>query len=372
MTETLLLIFAFLLSAGCGFFSIPVIMNFCEEKNLYDIPNSRKMHKNATPRLGGVCFMPSMFLAFVLTMFAFNNYTGYSQVTFSLWSLYFFISLMLIYGVGLVDDFVALGAKTKFTVQIIAASLMPIAGLYINNLYGFMGFQEIPFVVGAPLTVFYIVFVTNAINLIDGIDGLAASISLVALAGFLVCFVNEGLWLYGLLIAGLMGVLVPFLYFNMFGDSKHNRKIFMGDSGSLTLGFILGFLAVKFSMHNPNVMFWRPDCMLLSYTFLIVPSFDVVRVALARIWHRTNIFKADKNHFHHKLMRAGLNQHQTLAVLLLLACAYMAINLLLNNVLSSTAIVFIDVVAWVVIHQIVNAAIRKGGAEVFLKTKRDE
>ena len=218
MTETLLLIFAFVLSAGCGFFSIPVIMNFCEEKNLYDIPNSRKMHKNATPRLGGVCFMPSMLLAFVLTMFAFNNYTGYSQVTFSLWSLYFFISLMLIYGVGMVDDFVALGAKTKFTVQIIAASLMPIAGLYINNLYGFMGFHEIPFVVGAPLTVFYIVFVTNAINLIDGIDGLAASISLVALAGFLVCFVNEGLWLYGLLIAGLMGVLVPFLYFNMFGD----------------------------------------------------------------------------------------------------------------------------------------------------------
>lgn len=367
MTETLLLVSAaFVLSALCGFVFIPLILNFCKEKNLYDIPNSRKMHKNATPRLGGICFLPSMFLAFIGTMFAFNDFTGYDQVTFSLWSLYFFVSLMFVYGVGLVDDLVGLGAKTKFFFQFLAAFLMPFAGLYFNNFYGFLGINEISYVVGAPLTVFLIVFITNSINLIDGIDGLAAGISMIALGGFLVCFLAEGMLLYGILIAGLMGVLVPFLYFNLFGDPERNRKLFMGDSGSLTLGFILGFLAVKYSMDNPSVMFWRPECLLLSYTFVIVPTFDVVRVSAVRFIHRTPAFKADKNHFHHKLMRAGLTQHQTLAVLLLLVLFFIGLNLCLSGVLSSTLIVLIDVLAWVLIHQVVNGMIRKKGQPVFL------
>ena len=359
---------AFILSASCGFIFIPVILNFCKEKNIYDIPNSRKMHKTAIPRLGGIAFLPSMFLAFLGTVFAYAySSVNEQEVTLSLWSLYFFVSLVLIYGVGLVDDLIGLNARTKFLFQFMAAVLMPVAGLYYNNMYGFLGIHEVPYVIGAPLTVFLIVFITNSINLIDGIDGLAAGLSFIALSGFLVCFMAEGMWLYGILIAGLMGVLVPFLYFNMCGDPEKNRKIFMGDSGSLTLGFILGFLAVKYSMDNPNVMFWRPDCLLLSYTFIIVPTFDVVRVSAIRYFHHTPVFKADKNHFHHKLMRAGLNQRQTLAFLLLLALFFIALNLCLNGVVSVEVIVLTDVAVWVLVHQCVNAAICRQGAKVFLK-----
>ena len=357
---------AFILSALCGFIFIPMILNFCKEKNIYDIPNSRKMHKTAIPRLGGIAFLPSMFLAFLGTVFAYAySSVNEQEVTLSLWSLYFFVSLVLIYGVGLVDDLIGLNAKTKFLFQIMAALLMPAAGLYYNNMYGFLGIHEVPYAIGAPLTVFLIVFITNSINLIDGIDGLAAGLSFIALGGFLVCFMVEGMWLYGILIAGLMGVLVPFLYFNMCGNPEKNRKIFMGDSGSLTLGFILGFLAVKYSMDNPNVMFWRPDCLLLSYTFIIVPTFDVVRVSAIRFKHHTPAFKADKNHFHHKLMRAGLTQHQALITLLLLALFFIGLNLTLNGVLSSTLIVVCDIVVWVLVHQVVNAFIRKRGEQVF-------
>lgn len=362
----LLPVLAILVSALCGFFFIPVIMNFCKEKNIYDIPNSRKMHKTAIPRLGGIAFLPSMFLAFLGTVFAYAySSVNEQEVTLSLWSLYFFVSLVLIYGVGLVDDLIGLNAKTKFLFQIMAAVLMPAAGLYYNNMYGFLGIHEVPYAIGAPLTVFLIVFITNSINLIDGIDGLAAGLSFIALGGFLVCFMAEGMWLYGILIAGLMGVLVPFLYFNMCGNPEKNRKIFMGDSGSLTLGFILGFLAVKYSMDNPNVMFWRPDCLLLSYTFIIVPTFDVVRVSAIRFKHHTPAFKADKNHFHHKLLRAGLTQHQALIALLLLALFFIGLNLTLNGVLSSTLIVVCDIVVWVLVHQVVNAFIRKRGEQVF-------
>jgi len=373
MTQQLLFIIgAFVVSAACGFAFIPIILDYCKRKGLYDLPNSRKVHKNAVPRLGGVSFLPSMFVAFLVSTLAINNFTGYSQVTFSLWSLYFFISLLLIYVVGLIDDLIGLNATTKFTMQIIAASLLPLAGLYINNLYGFLGFHEIPFFVGAPLTVFVIVFVNNAINLIDGIDGLSASLSLIALTGFLLCFLREGVWIYGLLIAGLMGVLVPFLYFNLLGDADKNRKIFMGDSGSLTLGFILGFLAVKFSMDNPNVMTFSPDSLLLSLTLLVVPVFDVVRVSLVRIAHHKPIFRADKNHIHHKLMRTGQTQHQALACILLLALFYIGLNLLLRNHLPLTLIIVIDVVVWVLFHFVLNRAIGRAGGQVFLDAARDE
>lgn len=372
MTIYLILIIAFLSSAVCGFVFIPMIQNFCKEKKLYDIPSSRKVHRNAIPRLGGVSFLPSMLIAFVATMFAFNNFTGYSQVTFSLWSLYFFISLLLIYVVGLIDDLIGLDAKSKFVMQIIAASLMPLSGLYINNLYGFLGLYEIPYTVGAPLTVFIIVFTNNAINLIDGIDGLSASLSFIALAGFLACFVSENVWLYGVLIAGLMGVLVPFLYFNLLGDASRNRKIFMGDSGSLTLGFILGFLAVKLAMDNPRVMNTNPNSLIYAFTLLVVPVFDVVRVSLVRIKHHTPIFNADKNHIHHKLMRCGLSQHQTLGCILLLSIGFIAMNMMLNRMLSSTSVVVIDIVVWVGFHLIVNHCIRKKGMQVFLDSARHE
>ena len=307
------------MSIVCGFIFIPLILNFCEKKGLYDLPNERKVHKNAIPRLGGISFMPSMLVAFVAALLMSDNYTGERQVTMSLWSCFFLVSLLLIYGVGIIDDLTGLGAKTKFTVQIMAACLMPLSGLYINNLYGFCGINEIPAWVGMPLTVFIIVFIDNAINLIDGIDGLAGGLSFLALGGFLLCFVREGLFTYSILIAGLMGVLVPYLYFNVLGSVEKKQKIFMGDSGSLTLGFILGFLFIKFAMDNPNVMPFRKDSLLLSFTMLIVPMIDVVRVVIARTLHRRPLFQADKNHIHHKLMRAGMTQHQALVTILLLA-----------------------------------------------------
>ena len=134
---------------------------------------------------------------------------------------------------GIVDDILGLSPLIKFIVQIIAACALPLSGLYINNMYGFFGIHEIPYYIGFPLTVLTIVFIDNAINLIDGIDGLAASLSIIALSGFLYMFIVQNVWSYSILIAGLIGVLVAFMYFNLFGSAENNRKIFMGDSGSL-------------------------------------------------------------------------------------------------------------------------------------------
>lgn len=367
MTQHILYILAaFLMSALCGFLIMPVIMAFCKRKGLYDLPDSRKIHHNAIPRLGGISFLPSMLLASVVVVVTGDHYVSSHQVSLSLWSVVFFCSLLIIYVVGIIDDLVGLGARSKFAAQIVAATLLPLSGLYINNLYGFCGINEIPFALGAPLTVFVIIFTCNAINLIDGIDGLSAGLSLFALTGFLVCFLREGLFLYSILIAGLMGVLVPFLYYNIWGSVEKNRKIFMGDSGSLTLGFILGFLFVKFTMDNPLVAPFRLDSMMLAYSLLIVPVYDVVRVSLVRLRHGVPIFCADKNHIHHKLMRAGLTQHQTLLSILALAFSFTLLNVLLWQVCNLSLIVAVDIVVWLIFHLLVNRGIARRGNAVYL------
>lgn len=364
---------ALIISMGCGFMAIPHIISYSWKHKLFDQPDIRKIHKTVVPRLGGIIFIPSMLMALCVVVIIMRLNAMSAELQFSVWSVVFFISLSIIYLLGVVDDIVGLGAQTKFIAQIIAVSLLPFIGnLYINNLYGFLGIYEIPFYIGAPLTVFVIVFICNAINLIDGIDGLSAGLSLIALGGFLVCFFISGLRFYCMLIAALMGVLVAFLRYNVGGNVQKHTKIFMGDSGSLTLGFILGFLIVKYSMYNPCVLPFRENSILLAYTMLIVPTFDVCRVVLVRIMHGQAIFKADKNHIHHKLMRAGLTQHQTLAAILAMAILFIVCNMVLESFCQITIIVCIDILLWFICHLYFNHRIKRQGNLTFVVSIREE
>lgn len=364
---------AFIISMGCGFATIPYIISYSQKHKLFDQPDIRKVHTTAVPRLGGVTFIPSMLITLCVVVMIMSHSTTKMELQFSVWSVVFFISLTIIYLLGVLDDIIGLTAQTKFIVQITAVSLLPFIGnLYINNLYGFLGIYDIPFFVGAPLTVFVIVFICNAINLIDGIDGLSAGLSLIALGGFLICFFIDELMLYCMLIAALMGVLVTFLRYNLGGNAQKHTKIFMGDSGSLTLGFILGFLFVKFSMNNPCVLPFRENSILLAYTMLIVPTFDVCRVILARMMHRQPIFGADKNHIHHKLMRTGLTQHQALAAILATAVLFIICNISLISLYSQTTIICIDILLWGIFHYYINHRIRKQGNQTFLVSIKEE
>lgn len=356
---------SFFISFLCGMIIIPSVIRFCNKKGIYDMPNARKVHKHNIPRLGGVCFLPSMLLASLIAMVVMNNTSPNKEVTLSLWSCVFGVCLLVIYATGLIDDLAGLDAKTKFVIQIIAAAAMPASGLYINNLYGFLGIHEIPFWIGSVITVFLIVFINNAMNLIDGIDGLCGSLTIISLLGFLYCFLSEGLFIYSILIAGLIGVILSFLYFNLFGKVEKKQKIFMGDSGSLTIGYILGFLVVKFSMDNPSVMPFGKDRMMLAFTLLIVPCFDVCRVIITRLVHHRGIFSPDKNHMHHKIMRAGFNQTQTLLLILSISLFFIVFNTVLSIYCYFSMIVALDIIAWLCINKIINVLITKKGNKVF-------
>ena len=198
-----------------------------------------------------------------------------------------------------------------------------------------------------PFTVLIIVFITNAINLIDGIDGLASGLSSVALLIFTFLFINKGLWSYAMLAAGTFGVLVPFFYYNVFGSVERARKIFMGDTGSLTLGYTLSFLAIKYSQHNTDIMPYTAGAFIIAFSTMIIPAFDVVRVVLVRIRDGHSPFEPDKNHIHHKLLAVGLSPRKAMLSLLFMSCAFSAANILLVPYVNNTMMLIADIVIWI-------------------------
>lgn len=332
---------AFLLSMLCGFIFIPLITRFCIARGLYDLPGIRKVHSRPVPRLGGITFMPSMLLASVIALFILNRQSA-GGIRVSLSSLYFIICLFIVYSTGVVDDLTGLNAIAKLVAETAAALLLPFSGLYINNLYGLFGIGSLPFWAGAPLTVLVIVLCCNAINLIDGIDGLSACLSLTSLAGFFVCFYNEGVFLYCVMIASLGGILVSFLRYNIFGNEQKRQKIFMGDSGSLSLGFILGFLAVKYCIEVPT-MSADQSHIVWAWTLLAVPCLDTVRVFFYRICHGLSPFHPDKRHIHHIVLACGLSQHQALLAIMALQLLMVAVGALLSDRVPALAILLIDI-----------------------------
>lgn len=341
MYNGLFVIGAFLTSLVCGFVITPHIVDFCKRRGLYDLPDARKRHNTLVPRLGGICFLPCMVVSFLIATLALYFLQG-RQTSISLSSVYLLIGVMMVYVVGVIDDLIGVRARKKLVVQIVSACSLPIAGLYINDLYGLFGIGHIPSYMGMPLTVFLVVAIDNAMNLIDGIDGLCAGLSVIAMVGFGLMFAGIGFWAFCVMIAGLIGVLLSYSYFNIFSKS---RKIFMGDSGSLTLGFLLAVFFVKLSMNIPWMEIYDERRMMVAASFLVVPCFDVVRVMIARKRIHKPLFSPDRNHIHHRLMDAGFTPHQALGVILLLALCFVGLNSLLSWIGVQPTIIFVADVA---------------------------
>ena len=351
---------AFVVSFACGMMFIPWILDFCKRRGLYDIPNARKIHKSKIPRLGGVAFIPSTLIGFTAVALLANSNEG-GNIPLHSWTLLFIMGVGMIYIIGLIDDIVGVRARKKLIIQFVAAALLPLSGLWLNNLGGLFGVREIPMWVGVPLTIFSVAFVSNAVNLIDGIDGLSGGLTLIALTGFVFLCYDRGLTYHLVMIMSLMGVITAYLYYNIFGDETKNRKIFMGDTGSLSIGFMLAFLALKISMTNDARNMLHSMGLLQSMTLLLIPIFDVVRVIIVRISNGRSPMKPDKNHIHHKLMRAGLSTHQTLCFILVLQILFIGLNFLLMDNIKITWILIIDIVLYTGIQLIIDVFIRKQG-----------
>ena len=161
--------------------------------------------------------------------------------------LFLFVGMTLLYLVGVCDDLVGVGYRYKFAVQIVSALLLVLSGNWFGSLGGLFGVYSVPAWVGIPVTVFIVVYITNAINLIDGIDGLASGLCSIALSVLSVIFFIRMQYVYALLAICTLGVLMPFWCYNVFGNANRGHKLFMGDAGSLTLGYVISFLTVSYT-----------------------------------------------------------------------------------------------------------------------------
>lgn len=356
-------ILAFLISVILAGIIIPQILVIAFRKKLFDEVDDRKIHKGIVPRLGGIAFFPSILFSFFLVLGFDLKYFGweFAGLTFSEAVPVFFMicAVMLMFLTGISDDLLEVKYKAKFAVQILAAIIIIMSGVYIDNLFDFLWIGTLPDWVGWIVTLFLIIYVVNAINLIDGIDGLASGLSVVAFVYYTIIFYFTGQYVYSLLAAAAAGTLLPFFYYNVFGNANRQKKIFMGDTGTLTTGMILVFCAIAVFHVGPNNFTQNYNLIIIGLSPLLIPCLDVVRVCIHRLVRHKNPFLPDKSHIHHKLLALGLNQRFSLVVIMLWSMIFIVINLYLCEYMNPTLLIACDAVIWTFINLILSRAISR-------------
>ena len=209
------------------------------------------------------------------------------------------------------------------------------------------GLHHISPFLGVPLTILIVVYVINAINLIDGIDGLASGLSSVAFILYGVTFLLIGKPVYAMISFSALGVLLQFFYYNVFGNPAKRKKIFMGDTGSLTIGLLLVFLGLTILQYAPETIpVFGTNALILALSPLIIPCFDVVRVFFRRIIRHGNPFLPDKTHIHHKILAIGFQQRTAMSLLVLSATLFSVFNIVLSKYIEVNILLLLDIAAW--------------------------
>lgn len=291
---------AFLVS----FIILPVIIKYSLAKNLLDVPGRRKIHKKVTPSMGGI----AIFGGFLMAVLVWMDFDQWSNVHFML------ASLFLVFLLGVRDDIVPFRASHKLYGQIIAVVILMFSSILVTSFYGFLGIEELHPAIAYPLTAFIIILITNSFNLIDGLDGLAGSVGLVALTCFGIWFFLAGDFVFALFSFAMVGGILAFIVYNW-----EPSEIFMGDTGAMVIGMMLGVLAIHFTTVNGNL----PSGEIIKFnatiagavSFVIIPLCDTIRIIILRISRGQSPFSPDKSHIHHAIMRLGMSHSQTALIL---------------------------------------------------------
>ncbi len=331
---TLNIIWPFFVSLVVALVAIPAIIKVADLKHLMDEPDSdRKLHSSRTPTLGGIAI-------FAGTVFSFSFFNDYISAPNEI--KFMTSGLILLFFAGIKDDILLLTPMKKLAVQMVSALLITVMGqLYLTNLWGMFGVTDIPPIVGIFVTFLVIVSLINAFNLIDGVNGLAGGLGFIASIFF-------GIWFYvteaaslSILSFSLAGALLGFLFFNF-----HRGKIFMGDTGSMMIGFIISILAIKFIENNrvpgmetsPYYIKAAPG---VAVAAVLIPLFDMTRVFFQRILKKKHPFSADRRHIHHMLLDLGWSHTQISIALYFVSIGLIASSLQLRELRSMSLVLIL-------------------------------
>ena len=345
------IIIVFLICILCTGVLIPKILLVSFRKKLFDVPDERKIHHNPIPRLGGFAFVPVILFAISYTIgldYLLNKSFVISYYGDHIKPFMFCMSAILtLYLVGIGDDLIGIRYRAKFVVQAFCAFLLAASGIWMYNMNGFLGMQFLPMWLGMPITMIIVVYIINSINLIDGVDGLASGLCAIAFLYLGVIFYIYEMYVYVLIAVAGLGVLLPFFYFNVFGKAEDSKKIFMGDAGSLTMGFLVCMLCVRLSTIKyelPFISNYNP--FILGFSPVILPCLDVVRVVLRRVIAGHNPFLPDKSHIHHRLLEIGVSPKITMLIIILFSLFLMLVDYFLSNKLNVNLIILLDIILY--------------------------
>ena len=289
---------ALALSGVVSFLTTPLVRTLAHKMGAMDVPrDARRMHDHPIPRMGGL----AIFFGFLLTVLLFAQLTA--QVRGML------LGAVIIVVLGIFDDIYSLPAKLKFVVQIVAAVIAVASGNMIEvlsnpNIFSSNPYWELGWL-GWPITVIWIVAITNAVNLIDGLDGLACGVSTISSMSMLVIALVMGESDVAIFLAALAGGCIGFLPYNL-----NPAKIFMGDTGSTFLGFILAVVSIQGMFKMYSVISF-----VVPFLMLGLPIFDTAFAFIRRIAHGQSPMRPDRSHVHHRLIDMGFSQKQAVAVL---------------------------------------------------------
>lgn len=295
------------------FYTIPTVVKISRRKNLMDEPGARSSHLRKIPNLGGISMFYS--LAVCASIFAFELFEMYK---------FLFASLVILLYIGVMDDIVVMRAYKKLFAQIVVTSLMVIGSdVRIRSFFGLFGIYELNYFFSVAMSIFTFIVLINAFNLIDGIDGLAGGYSILCSAMFGISYYRLGEYNYPLVVLSgvIIGSVIGFLYFNL--SNYRNNKIFMGDTGSMILGFLLAFTAICFidifiDKKLPEIpRYYLQSAPAIAMAILILPIIDTLNVFMIRICNGKSPLVADKNHIHHSLLKLGLTHRRSTAYILM-------------------------------------------------------
>ncbi len=288
-----------------AYYAIPVIVKMARAKNLVDTPDDeRKLHSKSIPSLGGVAILSGFLISYSL-------WVGWWLPPYY---PYMVAALIILFSAGIKDDIMVISPWKKSLLQIAAAATIVIGGnIRLLHFDGFLGVHDgAPDMLAATLTIFAIVIIINAYNLIDGIDGLAGSMGMIGALFFGTWFFMNGYMADALLAVALVGALAGFLVYN-----RYPARIFMGDTGSMTIGLVMAVMAFRMINLNPQApVITLETPTVFAFSLMIVPMFDTFRIIIIRLAHKLSPLRADKRHMHHCLIRFGYSHRGICRVLI--------------------------------------------------------
>jgi UDP-N-acetylmuramyl pentapeptide phosphotransferase/UDP-N-acetylglucosamine-1-phosphate transferase len=318
-----------------SFFILPILIATLLKMNIGDLPGGRKIHKKFIPSMGGIGFVLAAFAAIAIWSWQFPL----PDIR------YLMAAISLMFLVGLRDDMVELKATHKLVGELAAVLMVVVfSDIRIKDLHGFLGVGELNLFLSYGFSAFVLLVLTNSFNLIDGLDGLAGTSGSLILAVLGFWFYMQGLESYALIAFTFLGGVLAFLFFNWYP-----AKIFMGDTGSLTLGFVLGALIIAFMETNaalPDGAAWKFEPVFSAgIVLMIFPLYDMARVFARRIRRGKGPMTPDKSHVHHFMMRMGLNHSQVTLILLAVQVSFIALVFSLQSFSDQLVLPLISFVA---------------------------